>query len=689
MNIALGMQFLAQLNTLPEKVRGKVLEFFEKLNADPKSPGINYEVVNGSHRRSLHSVRIDQDYRAIVGRPGGDVYMLLWVDKHDAAYKWAEGRACEVNPQTGTMQVYQTVERTRIVEVPQYVAQAAPLFVKLSDAQLLRIGVPQEQLSDVRAVHSDAELERLLPSLSAELSEPLTMLAAGFTYDEVLQQLDYAPEPGLVDTSDVLQALKRPETRKSFHVVENESELNEMMLNASLEAWRIFLHPTQRKIVERDWNGPVRVLGGAGTGKTVVAMHRAKWLLENRLVEPRQKILFTTFTRNLADDIRENIDRLVPAHRDRIEVLNLDSWLSRFFKARFPRWNIVFPSDRSEAWGLALAHRSPELDFDEAFYRDEWEQVVLAQGVTSESEYLRARRVGRGTTLNAAQRKLVWPVFGQYRSLLESRHQIESEDAMRMAAQALEHEAGDQTYASVIVDESQDLGFQAFRLIRALAGPEHPNDILLVGDPHQRIYGRQARLSACGIRITGRGRKLRVNYRTTEEIRKVAVSLLKGEEFDDLDSGKDDLRGDHSLVHGPDPDRIDVTDFGDAMKAIGEWLSQWDAPRACVVARTTEYRDQVAARLKQMGLNPRILDRTEDGSGSHHGVNVATMHRVKGLEFDQVVIAGLKPGVCPLPHPPGLDKLAVRHWDAQEKALLYVALTRARKAALMVGEMGG
>lgn len=683
MNIAIGLQFLGQLNKLPEKIRGKVLEFFEKLNADPKSPGINYEVVKGSYRNSLHSVRIDQDYRAIVGHPGGDVYMLLWVDKHDDAYAWAEGRACEVNPQTGTMQVFRTQEQTRVVEVPQYVPQAVPLFAGLADAQLLRIGVPQGQLGVLRTVYSDVELEQLMPSFSPELTEPLTMLAAGFSYGEVLQQLDYQPQPDPIDTTNVKQALLRPETRKLFHVVENEKELMEM-LNASLEAWRIFLHPTQRKIVERDWNGPVRVLGGAGTGKTVVAMHRAKWLLENRLTKSGQKILFTTFTKNLAEDIRENLDRLVPAHRSRIDVIHLDGWLNRFFRARFPQWQIIYSSQASEAWNQALSARSPDLALEEAFYRNEWEQVVLAQGISTEAEFLRARRIGRGTTLSATQRKQVWQVFGRYRTLLEERQEIESEDAMRMAVRALEQESGDETYASVIVDESQDLGFQAFRLLRVLAGPEHENDMLLVGDPHQRIYGRQATLSACGIKITGRGRKLRVNYRTTEEIRKVAVEILKGEAYDDLDNGKDDLRGEHSLMHGPAPDRIVAAGFTESMQAIKEWLAQWDAPRACVVARTREYRDHVAQRLAQLGVQVKILESNEDGSGINHVVSVATMHRVKGLEFDQLVLVGLKPGVCPMPAPVGLDKLAVKHWETQENALQYVAITRARKAVLLV-----
>jgi len=681
-NIAISIAFVNQMNRLPTQVRGAVTDFFSKFSANPESTGINYEIVKGSYKNSLHSVRVDRDYRAIVGRPSKDVYLMLWVDKHDDAYKWATGRCCEVNAQTGAVQVFTVREVEKQVETPVYAPKIPGIFDRFSDKELLRIGLPPEMLSKVRLLKTDEELESLVPGLPEEISEPLYLMASGYSFQEVLLQLEYKDKPEPIDTSDVLTALRRHESQRQFKVLESEKELTEI-LGASLEQWRIFLHPSQRKLVERDWNGPVRVLGGAGTGKTVAAMHRVKWLLEQRLKSRDQRILFTTFTKNLAADIRQNLDRLLSTNKDQVEVLHLDAWVSRYLKTRMPEWQISYDGADSEHWRQALTEKDGAVNLDAPFYRDEWEQVVLAQGVDSEIDYLRARRVGRGTSLTGSQRKLVWKVFNTYRDLLSTHHLLEPDDAMRQAARIMASEGGNESYAAVIVDESQDLGFQAFRLLRQVAGPQHLNDLFIVGDPHQRIYGKTVALSASGVDIRGRGRKLRVNYRTTEEIRKQAVAVLRGQEIDDLDSGKDDLAGDHSFVHGPKPLHLSSRDFDGEIDTIVEYLKKTPHEGCCVVARTHDYVEQLSAQLKTKGLTTCIIEPSKEWKPSNKGIRLATMHRVKGLEFDNVVIAGLCGACFPLPIPAGLDKAAQGHWMMRERSLLYVAMTRARKEVVL------
>ena len=314
--------------------------------------------------------------------------------------------------------------------------------------------------------------------------------------------------------------------------------------------WRVFLHPTQRRLVERHWNGPVRVLGGAGTGKTVAAMHRARWLARNL---PEGRILFTTFARNLATDIESNLRSICsPEEMNRIEVTNLDRWVVRFLRGKRYEFQVEFGRNR-EAWQQALDLKPPELDLSDSFYEDEWEQVIEAKGVVSEQEYRHVSRVGRGTRLGRGARVRVWPVFEEYRAQLAERGLKEVDDAYRDAAALLGEDGAGSGYAAVVVDEAQDMGAQAFSLIRAIA-PTASNDLFIAGDGHQRIYGRnRVVMGRCGIDIRGRSRKLRLNYRTTEETRRWAANLLAGSDIDDLDGGSDDNKGIRSLTCGPEP----------------------------------------------------------------------------------------------------------------------------------------
>lgn len=281
------------------------------------------------------------------------------------------------------------------------------------------------------------------------------------------------------------------------------------MLNSPLAQWRVFLHPTQRKLAQGDRSGPMRVLGGAGTGKTVLAMHRARWLAEQRATTEK-KVLFTTFTRNLAADIEENLKTLCsPTVMQKIEVKNLDAWVHGFLRRHKYEHKIIYNRKRdeaAEAWQRALTLQDTSTAFPPGFYEEELERVVLAQGVSSRDDYRLAKRTGRGTVLTRGKRDAIWPVFKEYRAQLASRKLKEVDDAYRDAAVLL-HDMP-QPYSSIIVDETSDFGPQALRLLRAIV-PNGPNDLFFVGDGHQRIYTRnRASMSASGINIKGRSRKL-------------------------------------------------------------------------------------------------------------------------------------------------------------------------------------
>ena len=690
--VALGSEFLSAFARIPRKQQAKVLEFMSKFRMDPTLPGINYEKLKHTKDPNLRSVRIDQAYRGIVLKPdANNVYVLLWVDHHDKAYKWAANKVCRIHPETGSLQVFQ-VEDSEAAPPPVEQPAQPGLFDNLDDSDLLSLGVPELLLPMVRNMKSEAALDRLASDFPQEAAEALYMLAAGYTLDEVRAEMAVPVEPKVVDTEDFEAALAKPDSKRRFFVVDDEEELQKM-LNAPLEKWRVFLHPSQRKLVESNWKGPVRVLGGAGTGKTVVAMHRAKQLATKLLTEDGDRILFTTFTRNLAADIRKNLEQICPDEAmRRIEVVNLDRWVTDFLRGQGYDHKIVYGHQAKTFWERALTLAPEEPKLESSFFREEWDRVIQPQSIETVKEYMKATRVGRGIRLSRKQRKSVWPVFEEYRVLLTRAGMRENVDAMRDARRLLEAGKIHLPYKAVLVDEAQDMGMQAFKLIRAMLPQEDESkpSLFIVGDAHQRIYRQKVVLGRCGIDIRGRGRRLKINYRTTEETRCWSVGLLKGLEIDDLDGGLDSAKGYRSLLHGEVPIIEHYSSFDEEIAGIVAYLKRLEADdvktnSCCLVTRTKEFLEQHESALNQRGIETYRVRRSEPEDRRAKGLRLATMHRVKGLEFERVIIAAVNDGVVPLDFvaSTSADEVVKRESEVHERALLYVAATRAKREVLV------
>lgn len=689
--VALAQDFLANMHRIPSGVQSKILKWALAFQADPTASGINYEKIRQARDKNLRSVRIDQDWRGIVFKPDkGDVYVLMYVDKHDDAYSWAENKRIAVNPVTGAMQVFATVnivepalEKARHQDMPDFSSTGVPAhdkavkvelaYVGLSDKELLSLGVPEGLLKQVRTVASETELDALQPHLPDEAYEGLFLVMAGDKVSDILVSRETRVDRK-IDTEDFAAALQTAESQAHFVVVDDE-ETMAAILNAPLAHWRVFLHPTQRKLASGDRGGPSRVLGGAGTGKTVLAMHRAKWIAEHALPTGK-KVFFTTFTKNLAIDIKNNLATLCsPTVTEKIEVLNLDSWVHGFLRRHKYEYRIVYGRKEGgalEAWGRAKALADSKLGLPADFYEEELEQIILAQGVSTRDEYRLAKRAGRGTILNRAKRDAVWPVFEEYRAGLTSRKLKEVDDAYRDAATLIK--AGDTDFYSIIVDETQDFGPQALKLLRAMV-PESPNDLFFVGDGNQRIYRRnRSSMRACGIDIRGRAKKLYLNYRTTEEIRRVAVAILEGCEADDLDDGADEVKRYKSISHGAKPITLKEANLEGAFAKINGLMKQAveQGRHACVIVPTRQVAGSVLAALKGAGLTAKEIRPEEGDEHDSNHIRVATMHRAKGLEFDEVIlldISGVTPGGAT---PDDVNRLQ------------YVALTRAKKLATVI-----
>jgi superfamily I DNA/RNA helicase len=676
--VALGSDFLDAYARIPRAQQKKVREFTEKFKANPKSPGINYEKIHDVLDDKARTVRIDQKYRAVILHPDqGDVYILAWVDNHDEAMAWARNRVFEINPVTGSLQIVNVSKAAQAVPPKSDKKKSAGLLDQFEDGVLLSFGLPAVLLPAVRAVRTPEELLALTKHLPAECAEALTWLAEGIPSEEV--RVAVVAQPKKVDTGDLAAALAHPDTRRRFVTIKSDEDLT-AILDAPLEKWRVFLHPSQEKLVAKNFNGPAKVTGGAGTGKTVVAMHRAKHLASNVFSEKTDRILFTTFTANLAQNIEQMLSTLCPQCIDRIEVVHLHSWAVRFLRDHGQTVEIASPETVEACWEEAILE-ADDLAWDIGFFRQEWDQVVQANGIQTEADYLRVSRTGRGKTVSRPQRARIWKVMEGYRKALASRKQQEWLEIIQSARRFLEEKKTKLAYRAVVVDESQDFHSEEWKLIRALVSAGG-NDLFLVGDAHQRIYGRKVVLSRFGIATQGRSSTLRINYRTTEQIRAWAVAMLECMAVDDLDGEAVEEKGYMSLLSGPKPEChrfISAEQEQDFLgKTLKELVKGRPAEEICLVARTAKLiKGDYQGLLKSLRVEHVVLDKSKKGTGG--GVRLATMHRVKGLEFPVMILAGVNSNVMPL-RIAALegDPTSKKEHEDRERSLLFVAATRAR-----------
>lgn len=678
--VAIASEFLDAFARLPRAQQKKVREFTEKFRANPKSAAINYEKIHAVKDDKVRTVRIDKQYRAVVLHPDeGDVYLLVWVDNHDEAMDWARNRTFAINPYTGALQVINVTEAEEIVQQQSKPKQVAGLLDQYDNATLLSVGLPEPLLPSVRAVQKPDELLALTRHLPAECAEALLWLAEGIPPEEVRSALS---QPQKVDPTDLAAALEHPDSKRRFVTIQSDKDLT-TILDAPLEKWRVFLHPSQEKLVRKHFNGSAKVLGGAGTGKTVVAMHRARHLATTVFSEPTDRILFTTFTANLAQNVGDMLATLCPDCGDRIEVVHLHAWAARFMTAQGQGFTVASGEEIDSFWEQAYA-LTGERDFDLGFLRQEWEQVVQANGIETLAEYLKVPRTGRGRTMTRQQRGLVWKVFEAYLQILKDRGKQEWLQTIQTTRRYLQEKKPPLPYRAVVVDEAQDFHSEEWKLIRALV-PSGANDLFIVGDAHQRIYGRKVVLTQCGISVHGRSSTLRINYRTTEQIRTWAVAMLQGMSVDDLDGGQDKGSGYKSLLSGPQPEVHPFPSVKEERQFLGDRLKELLQKRMpeeiCLVARTNKLlKDTYQPLLKELGLAHTILDKTKEGEG----VRLATMHRVKGLEFPVMILAGINARVVPLRIAAlEQDATSLAEHEDQERSLLFVAATRARDQLLV------
>jgi len=652
------------------------------LQLNPAHPSMNLHRIEQSKDKNFWSVRAGSDIRIILHKTPASL-LLCYVDHHDKAYDWAARRKLETHPTTGAAQLVEIRETVQQVIVPVYLQTELPLapkpstptellFANRPDDELLGYGVPTEWLADVKAATEDTLLS-LADHLPAEAAEALLELATG----------GKPRVPAAAATT--ANPFDHPDAQRRFRVMANVAEL-EAALNFPWEKWTVFLHPEQRQWVERDYAGPARVSGSAGTGKTIVALHRAAYLARSN---PDARVLLTTFSDTLASALHTKLKRLVgsePRLAERIDVVSLNTIGKRLYKAQ--HGPVTLASRDVVRQMLSDASQSVEgHKFSLHFLVTEWEQIVDAWQLTSWDEYRDVTRLGRKTRLPEPQRAVLWAIFEKARSTLAAEKLITHAAMFTSLATSL-MSSKHPPFDFAVVDEAQDLSVAHLRFLAAI-GAKRPDALFFAGDLGQRIFQQPFSWKSLGVDIRGRSRTLRINYRTSHQIRQQADRLL-GDQAVDVD-GNSEIRSDTvSVFNGPPPVIQVVKTEGDEIKTVGAWLAEQSIAGILpqefgVFVRSEAQLERAQAAVTASGLPFKVLDEHVETASGH--VSIITMHLAKGLEFRAVVVMACDDEVIPLQErieTVGDDADLQEVYDT-ERHLLYVACTRARDQLLVTG----
>lgn len=646
------------------------------------NPSMGLHRIKQSKDKNFWSVKANDDIRIVVHKTQNSL-MLCYVDHHDRAYDWAERRKLETHPTTGAAQLVEVRETVQQILVPVYVQATLPLtslpvaapkllFSDRSDDELLSYGVPAKWLCDVKAA-SENTLMTLTDHLPAEGSEALLEIATG---GKPRVQQPAAPSTNPFD---------HPDAQRRFRVMTNVTEL-EAALDFPWEKWTVFLHPEQRQWVERDYTGPARVAGSAGTGKTIVALHRAVYMARSH---PDARVLLTTFSDTLASALQTKLKRLVssePRLAERIEVQSLNTIGLRLYRAQHGSVTIV---DRSTLLGLLRDASNAVSDhkFGLHFLVMEWEQVVDAWQLTVWEDYRDVTRLGRKTRLREAQRAVLWSIFEQVRSALMTRNLITYAGVFTVLASGLTG-SKQPPFDFAVVDEAQDLSVSHLRFFATFIA-NRPDALFFAGDLGQRIFQQPFSWKSLGVDIRGRSRTLRINYRTSHQIRLQADRLL-GPQVTDVDRNNENRSDTISVFNGPLPDIRVLKSEMDEIKITGAWLTEQSRNGILphefgVFVRSEAQLSRAQDAVNASGLPFKVLDEHVETRSGH--VSIITMHLAKGLEFRAVVVMACDDEVIPLQErieTIGDDADLQEVYDT-ERHLLYVACTRARDHLLVTG----
>lgn len=684
MRFCIADTFTKALQKLTAQEQKAVKTAVFDLQLDPASPGMQFHRIDKSRDPNFWSVRVNLDLRLIVHKTQ-DSFLVCYVGHHDDAYAWAERRRIEAHPRTGAAQIVEVRERVEEIAIQKPVHAPAPenkpvqlpLFANYADEELLLYGVPQDWIADVKAATEDTLFD-LTDHLPQEAAEALLDLAVG-----------KKPELIVVKSASV-DPLAHPDAQRRFRVMENVDELKRA-LEYPWDQWTIFLHPSQRSVVMQNFNGPARVSGSAGTGKTVVAIHRAANILK---ADENAKLLLTTFSLPLSNALEHKLELLIGKDMSvvpRYTVLPFKGVAKELFTLAFGYDPRAAAPDQVKAMLEDVANELGITDFTDRFLMSEWGNVIDAWQITDLESYKNVPRLGRKNRMSSSQRAAIWPIFEKTRERLAEQGLFTWPTIFGKVAEFFAAK-DDKPFTHAVIDEAQDLGVPELKMLSAIT-PRGPNSLFFAGDLGQRIFQEPFSWKALGIDIRGRSRTLKVNYRTSHQIRQAADNLLP-KQIRDVDGNEEDRTGTVSVFNGPDPE---VKIYDNAEREV-DGVVAWMAERIAdgtkpeeigIFVRTKNELPRARAVLNKAGhIALEISDRIEDATGR---VSIGTMHMAKGLEFKVVIVMACDDEILPLQDriETVADETELDEVYETERHLFYVACTRARDRLVVSGVRPG
>ena len=674
MQFRISDTFIASLGRLTSDEQKQVKTTVLDLQLGPTDTSLQFHHISKSKDPNFWSVNTGSDLHLIVHR-ADDSLLVCYVGHHSEAYEWAERRKIEQHPNTGAAQIVEVRELAKIF-APKYVVKNQPslagqlLADGIKDSDLLDYGIPAEWLADVRSVTEDTLFD-IAGHLPQEASEALLELASG-------------GKPTKRISGQAKSSFEHPDARRRFSLITTPEELQKA-LDAPWDRWTVFLHPDQRQLVEANYDGPVRVSGSAGTGKTIVALHRAMYLLR---VDPESRVLLTTFSEALANSLRIKIKKLLvssPQLGDRIDIFAFDEIARNLYSKTKDKKKIV---EFTELEQLIISARKnePELKVSASYILAEWKDVVDAWQISNWEGYKGANRLGRRKRLAEPQKEKLWAVISEVKKGLVSRSAITLDEAFNELAVKIGLYKNP-PYTNIVVDEAQDVSVCQLRLLSAL-GRNRPNGLFFAGDLGQRIFQQAFSWKSVGVEVH-ESKTLKVNYRTSHQIRMRADGLL-ADELSDVDQNIESRSDTISVFDGVRPDILVVKSEDEEASVVAERLQSFSRTgvrpeEMGVFVRTESEFRRAQAIIDKAGLAWNLL--TDHMATSLNCVSLGTMHLAKGLEFKAVIIVACDSDIIPNESrlANASDESDLEEIFQTERHLLYVACTRARDFLVVSG----
>jgi len=691
--IYVGKDFHKATERLPEEIKRKVTAFFPKFKENPKSHAIDFEKIISFKDRNLRTVRIDDNYRAIVGfPPTGNNYFMLWVDKHDEAHAWAKNKKLIWNAIIHSMQLYEPIEMNEPTVEPstsKTIPFHHPFNVTTND--LLNLGVPPSEVDKVIRITTPVKLLEVKNNLPDEAYEKISLILNGYDKRELLEQV----KEGKSISEDTEVQLHSPNNRQYFIQNTEDPLLIQFLLGKN--NWQFFLHPEQTKLVEGNFNGPVKITGGAGTGKTVAALHRFSFLLKNGLSEGK-RLLFCTYTNALANNLKAQVDQLKLSNKGIYDIMtihfiayhlaskidHLKNQIEASYKKEEENSLINKKTKQLQIWEKILKNTQITAEFAE----DEYQKVILFHQIESLDDYLVVQRVGRETRISKEMKELFWKMHLEYREEKKKTFKLDG-DELFYALISHYKKQPTKPYAHIILDELQDLSNIEVRFLRSILTPGK-NDLFMVGDPLQKVYDRNINFLSLKIETRGKkSRRLLRNYRTTEEIREDAVKALGEETFSDFNDSVEKIQGYTSLSNGPNPCYMHFNNLIDEIQFVENKIKEllddglYLPEDICIAAKKNDDIQKFHGHFHTAGYKIRKIEKNNELSLPEH-FSTSTFHSLKGLEFKVIFLVGLNANTFLKPRTYASDE-EKKETEKRDKALLYVAMTRAKMLLYISG----